>query len=128
MSKTAIESRHAEWLKAFNGGDAAGVVAVYREDARMLPPNAEIISGRADLEAFCKEFIQTGAQLTFETLTVHESPDLCASVGTYVMTFPAGSGVPNDHGKFVEVWVRENNTWSIADDIFNSDLPAPAAS
>ena len=128
MSKANIEAREQEWLTTFNGGNAAGVAAIYHNDARVLPPNAEIITGRSDIESFCKEFIQTGAQLTFNVLTLHESPDLCAAVGTYVMTFPADSGVPNDTGKYVEVWVRENGTWSITDDIFNSDLPAPAVS
>ena len=37
-------------------------------------------------------------------------------------------GAPNDNGKFVEVWRRQGDgSWLIADDIFNSNLPAPTA-
>ena len=127
MSRKNIEAGEKKWLDAFNGGDASGVAQMYAADARLLPPNADIVQGRSDLEAFVKEFIQTGAKLQFELLAVHEAPDVCASVGRYVMDFPAGSGIPQDRGKFIEVWKHQGGSWLIADDIFNSDLPAAPA-
>jgi ketosteroid isomerase-like protein len=125
MSRRDIEAREKAWLKAFNGGDASGVAALYAEGARLMPPNSEIVEGRAAIEGFVKEFVQTGAQLSFNLLTVHESPSMCASVGRYTMDIP---GAPQDQGKFIEVWTRQGDgTWQIADDIFNSNNPpAPA--
>jgi len=126
MSRADIEAGEKRWLKAFNGGDAAGVAAIYTERARLLAPNTETVEGRGNIEGFCKEFIATGAQLKFELLTVHESADFCASVGRYVMTFPGDA--PEDRGKFIEVWKRQGDgSWQIADDIFNSDLPPATA-
>jgi uncharacterized protein (TIGR02246 family) len=126
MSRADIEAGEKRWLKAFNGGDAAGVAAIYTDGARLMAPNAESVDGRSNIEGFCKEFIATGAQLTFELLTVHESADMCASVGRYVMTFPGDA--PEDRGKFIEVWTRQGDgSWLIADDIFNSDLPPATA-
>ena len=45
----------------------------------------------------------------------------------YEMTIPVPGGEPQkDSGKFVEVWRRQGDgSWQIADDIFNSSLPAP---
>lgn len=127
MSKSDIETGEKQWLEAFNSGDASGVASMYEQGGRILPPNLEILDGRAAIEAFVKEFVQTGAQLSFNLLTVHESPDLGVAVGTYQMDFPDGAA-PQDRGKFVEVWKRQSDgSWLIADDIFNSDLAAPEA-
>ena len=127
MSRADVEAGEKQWLSAFNGGDAAGVAAKYTDGARLMAPNADTIEGRAAIEAFSKEFIATGAQLTFELATVHESADFCASVGRYEMTFPGDA--PPDRGKFIEVWRRQSDgAWQITDDIFNSDLPPAPAS
>ena len=124
MSRQDVEAREKQWLKAFNGGDAAGVAAIYSDGARMMAPNTDIVQGRSAIEGFVKEFVSTGAQLSFELLTVHESPSLCAAVGRYTMDIP---GAPQDQGKYIEVWARQaDGSWQIADDIFNSNLPAPA--
>ena len=125
MSRQDIEAREKEWLKAFNGGDAAAVAAIYSDGARMMAPNADIVEGRPAIEGFVKEFVSTGAQLSFDLITVHETPSLCAAVGRYTMDIP---GAPEDRGKFIEVWARQaDGSWLIADDIFNSSLPpAPA--
>lgn len=126
MSRSDIEAGERQWLEAFNGGDAAGVAAMYAEDGRLLPPNMEIQQGWAAIEAFVKEFVQMGAKLSFDLLTVHEAPDLGAAVGRYEMVIPVPGGEPQkDSGKFIEVWGRQSDgSWRILDDTFNSSLPA----
>ena len=52
MARKAVEEGEARWLTAFNGGDAAGVAAVYAPEARLMPPNADILEGRNAIEAF----------------------------------------------------------------------------
>jgi len=127
MSRKDIEAGEQKWQKAFNGGDAAAVAQLYTQNARLMPPNSDILDGRDAIEGFAKEFVATGAQLSFSLLTVHESSDLCAAVGTYDMTIPVPGGEPQqDRGKYIEVWTRQSDgSWLIADDIFNSSLPAP---
>jgi len=129
MSRKDIEAGERAWLAAMNGGDAAAVAQVYTENARLMPPNAETVQGRAGLEAFCKEFIALNAKLSFNLMTVHESANMCAAIGTYEMDLqPPGADKMHDTGKFIEVWVRESDgQWRIADDIFNSSMPAPTA-
>lgn len=127
MSKSDIEVGEKKWLAAFNGADASGVANMYEQDARMMAPNADIIEGRPAIEGFVKEFVQTGAQLSFNLLTLHEAPELCVAVGRYQMDFPSGAA-PQDLGKYIEVWKRQSDgSWLIADDIFNSNLAAPSA-
>jgi uncharacterized protein (TIGR02246 family) len=128
MSRQDIEAQEARWLQAFNGGDAAGVARLYIENGRVLPPNNDIVQGRSAIEAFVKEFLQMDPSMSFGLLTVHESADLCAAVGRYEMELhPQGADAQTDSGKFVEVWTRQpDGSWLIADDIFNSNLPAPS--
>ena len=129
MSKQNVENGEKLWLEAFNSGDAAGLLGLYGQNARLLPPNADIVEGRAALGPFLQGFLDTGAKLSFDLIHVYETPDVCTAVGRYEMTFPAGSDSPEpDLGKFIEVWVRQaDGSWLIEDDIFNSNIPTPAA-
>ncbi|MEY2434301.1 MAG: hypothetical protein QOC92_4026 [Acidimicrobiaceae bacterium] len=128
MSKKAIEAAEKKWLEAFNGGDASGVANTYTADARLMPPNADIVEGRSDIEGFVKGFVATGAQLKFNLLTVHETPDLCVAVGRYEMDIPTPDGPQKDSGKYIEVFAKQSDgSWLIVDDIFNSSVPAPTA-
>ena len=128
MSRSDVEAGERAWLEKMNGGDAAGVAQLYALDARLMPPNMDILAGRDAIEAFCKEFTTMGATLSFELLTVHEAGDTCVSVGTYTMDFtPPGAPAQHDRGKFIEVWKKQSDGWRIVDDIFNSSEPAPTA-
>lgn len=120
MTRSAVEAGERAWLQAFNGGDAAGVAAVYADSARLLAPGADMLAGRPAIEPFIKGFIATGAQLEFSLQDVREAGDVSVAIGTYRMTIP---GAPDDRGKFMEVWGRQQDgSWQIVDDIFNSSI------
>lgn len=124
MGKREVEAGEQRWLQAFNGGDADGVAQCYAENARLMAPGMDTLEGRAAIEAFGKEFIATGAKLSFQLLAVHDGGDLSVAVGTYTMDF-AGD-IPPDRGKYVEVWAEQaDGSWLIVDDIFNSSLAGP---
>ena len=80
MCRRDFEAGEQAWLNAFNGDDASGVANLYASDARLMPPNADIVEGRAAIEGFVKEFLQLGAKLSFNLLTIHEGPDFSAQV------------------------------------------------
>ena len=128
MSRQDIENGEKTWLEAFNAGDAKGVAACYGKDARLLPPNEDIVQGRAALVPFVQAYLDTGAKLAFDLIEVYETHDICTAVGRYEMTVPAGGEGPDrDSGKYLEVWTRQRDgSWLIQDDIFNSSLPLPA--
>lgn len=128
MSRTDVEAGERLWLEAFNGGDAAGVAMRYEDTARLGAPNMEMIKGRAGIEAFCKEFIAARGTLSFRLVDVYGSDDVSIAVGEYDLVLkPEGDEPQQDRGKYVEVWRRQSDgSWLIADDIFNSSLPAPA--
>ena len=90
MSRDDVELGERAWLAAFNGGDASAVAALYADGARLMPPNTDMLSGRAAIEEFIKTFIAIGAKLEMELVDVHDGGDICSSIGKYRMTAPAG--------------------------------------
>jgi uncharacterized protein (TIGR02246 family) len=52
QDKATIAKLNDAWAAAFNRGDASAVAAMYTEDAFVLPPGAEMVKGRAAIEAF----------------------------------------------------------------------------
>jgi ketosteroid isomerase-like protein len=126
MGRSDVEAGEKRWLEAFNAGDAGGVAAQYESEARIAAPEVDTIVGRAAIEGFVKEFTAARATLSFRLVDVYGSDDLSVAVGEYDLVLqPEGVEPQQDRGKFVEVWRRQpDGTWLIADDIFNSSLPA----
>jgi ketosteroid isomerase-like protein len=53
--------------------------------------------------------------------------DLALAYGKYTLTFGV-EGVPADTGSYMDIRKRQaDGSWAYVADIFNSDLPAPAA-
>jgi len=109
------------------------IASIYAADARMLPPNMPRLTGRDSVRKFFAGIWPMKASLSFATVTLHVSGDWAIEEGNYTWTMPAPvAGAPpiNDHGKYLATWRRSGTTWEIAQDIWNSDLPAsppPAA-
>ncbi len=126
-SRIGVTALETQWIEAFNTGDAAGVARFYAENARILPPNDDVVQGRAGIEGFVKEFLQMKPTISFSLLTVHESPEMCASVGALRHGAPAaGRGNAEGLGEVHrDPDPSADGSWLIEDDIFNSNLPAP---
>ena len=126
--RKAIEEGGAKWAEAFNRGDAAGVAALYTEDATVLPPNSEIIQGRQGIQDFWSGGIQMGLKdVSFTIVNVGGSGDTAYEIGKYSLKIqPAGQEGMTDSGKYVVVWKRQaDGTWKLHADIWNSSMPMP---
>ena len=128
-ARTAIEANTKQFIEAFNKGDAAAVANLYTIDARMLPPNSEMVEGRANIQKFWQGAITAGLKMvSLETLHVETQGNIAVEIGHYTSTRPgAGNTTTTDKGKYVVMWKREGQSWKLAIDIFNTSLPtAPA--
>ncbi len=123
-----IRAGTASWMQSFNSGNAGAVVALYADDAALMPPNAPQARGIVAIkEAIAKEIAgakKAGVTLAVGTDEVGVAGDMAWHAGTYVVKDKAGKTV--DAGKFLEAWERKNGKWRIARDMWNSDA-APAA-
>jgi uncharacterized protein (TIGR02246 family) len=96
-------------MEAFERGDAASVAALYAEDAVVLPPDAPMISGRAEIEEFWRELMAAGARgVNLMTLRPAGSGDVLHEVGRATITIQPEGGETNTQSvKYVVVWERD---------------------
>jgi ketosteroid isomerase-like protein len=119
-----MASRHADFVRRFNTGDADGLAdTFYAADATILPPNQPPVVGRDAIRAFLRDFHAAAhRRCTISHTRVETSGDLAYVGGTYTATsrFPDGS-ILGDAGNLLEVWRRdEGGTWWCVADMYAS--------
>ena len=124
-ARAAIEANSKQFIEAFNKGDAAAVANLYTMDARVMPPNNEMVEGRANIQKFWQGAIIAGVKMvSLETVNVETQGNIAVEIGRYTTS---GPGATTDKGKYVVMWKREGQSWKLAIDIFNTSLPAAPA-
>ena len=127
--EVAIRAQTTHWGKAYNGGDAKAVAALYAEDALLLPPGVSGVSGRAAiLQYFTKDIVDSkaaGAVFVLNSKTdVGVSGSMGWESGTYKVTV---KGAVVETGKFLSVSRKKDGKWLYIRDTWNADAPpAPA--
>ncbi len=124
--REAIEARNVEWAATYNAGDAAGVAAIYEENATLMPPGTANVVGRAGIEEAIGGFFAVLKDMTLVTDEVIEAGDHAIEIGRAVYTAIGadGSETPTSD-KYVVVWHKgEDGVWRYLVDIF---APGPAA-
>lgn len=119
----SLGSTHsARWVALLDAGDVEGLVELYTEDARIMPPNGETKTGHAAVREEFGGMIAAGLSGTLTSVESKAIGDIAFNVGTYELT---SDGETVDTGKFIETWQRgDDGQWRISNDIWNSDLPA----
>jgi len=111
--------------KRFAAHDAAGVASFYTEDAVLLPPDQEPVSGRAAVEEFfARTNPESAPAVELATIETFMFGDHAWRQGMFRIDGP-GVGRPAS-GKFVELWKKVDGAWLIHRDMWNSNAPPPA--
>jgi len=126
----SIKTASIQFADAFNQGDAASVAALYTLEAKLLQPNGPMIIGGESIQAMFQGWFDAGVgDLQPTVIDLHVNGDMAYIVGKYSLTIqlqPEEGEAISDSGKYVEIWKRENGSWKIDVDIFNSSVPLPA--
>ncbi len=125
-----VRDVNAAWFKAYNAHDATALSVLYADDAVLYMPGMPMARGREaikaayqkDLDAMAKAGYMNNMGTTSEAAT---SGDLGYEANTFTVTDKTGKKI--DTGKYVTVFMRKDGKWQITRDIWNSDMPAPAA-
>jgi len=128
--ETALKAVTKAWLEAYNAGDVETIVAMYTEDAVLMPPHAAVANGPAAIRAYLTADTAgakaAGIKLVPGPATAGVAGDTGWESGSYTVTDASGATV--DSGSYLSVSRKVNGKWLYVRDTYNSDraLPAPA--
>ena len=116
-------------VTALGRADVAAAAAVYADDARLLASSAEVIQGRAEIEAYWRAGIELGlCSLAFESGLLKAIDGGVLELGRYAVTVrpePLTSAV--ERGAYLVLHTRTpDGSWRRAVEVFNPDEPEPA--
>ena len=107
--------------QAISRHDLAASVALFSDDAQILPQHGPAVRGRQEIEAYLDDW--TTPKVTYDTdteLTLVRG-DLAIEQGRYrIRNVRRGSDV--EDGKYLHVWRRVGNDWKLYRIIYNTDV------
>jgi uncharacterized protein (TIGR02246 family) len=118
--RAAEDTREELW----NAKDAAGLAALYTEDAMRLPPDAGRTVGREAIEAmFEGEFAAGLENMQLEATDIGHDGNLGWVVGNTTIDFPMGDTMGTGTGNYVVIYRKEaDGAWRLVVDTWN-DAP-----
>jgi uncharacterized protein (TIGR02246 family) len=126
--EAALKAVTAAWLSAYNAGDVEKIVAMYAEDAVLMPPHAPVATGHAAIRAYLTADTAgakaAGVKLVPGAATAGAAGDTGWESGSY--TIADASGATVDSGSYLSVARKSNGKWLYIRDTYNSDRPVPA--
>ncbi len=99
--KSEVETAYSAWNEAFNKGDAAALASLYTEDAKLLPPTHDVITGPAGVEKFFAALFDAGVtDHSLEIIEVYGDADAkeVSSAAKWSATGKASDGSPQQVG------------------------------
>ena len=102
-------------------GDFSALERVYTRDARILPPGAPMVAGRAAIADFWRgAAVALGVEgIRLQTLSLDVLGDRAQEIGRAELTVAGGQGPVAL--KYVVLWKREDGAWRWDVDIWNAD-------
>jgi ketosteroid isomerase-like protein len=97
---------------------------IYTSGARILPPGAQMISGRKAIKDFWSNMIQSvnAKSATLQSIDVMPAGDGAVEIGRAVLTVePEGQPPAQMEVKYVVYWQQEQGRWKWHVDIWNTN-------
>jgi uncharacterized protein (TIGR02246 family) len=122
-----IDDVRNRYVAAYNSGDAAGVAALFAEDAVSMPDHAPALVGRAAIESSLKQtFAQNSVNIAVTPGETEITGDVAHEHGTFSITVTpkAGGNAMTETGKYLVILKRgSDGTWLVHHDIDNTNAP-----
>jgi uncharacterized protein (TIGR02246 family) len=124
--EAAIRAAADSWTTAYNAGDVDKIVALYADDAVVMPPNVHALPGHEAIRKYLATDVAAAQSAGLVTKdgpsAVGVSGDFAWHTGTSAVVDAAGKTI--ETVQYTEVWHRTNGKWLMVRDIWNDDAPA----
>jgi ketosteroid isomerase-like protein len=109
------------FTQALQAGDAQTLSQVYTKNALLMVPNAEIVKGRSDIEAFYRGILNAGFHdHIYERIALEERAGLGYEAAQFTMfTKNEQGGVKETRGKHLLILKHTDDRWWVHIDIWN---------
>lgn len=120
-ARLAVINVETELVRLINKGAWDSVAAIYVTDATIMGPGSPPITGQKAIASFWHTISIRGMH-TFELqfIDLEQSGDKLIARGKYVMNNKQDEII--DIGKFMAIYKKENNTWRLQTDMFNTSM------
>ncbi|MFC4816790.1 nuclear transport factor 2 family protein [Flavobacterium sp. GCM10023249] len=93
------------------------------QDAKVFPPNSEIVNGIKAISKLNSDWVNYGVyEFKEETTSFYGNQDYVIDEGNYYLVY--GKEKTVDKGKYINIWRNVNGEWKICSNIWNTNLPA----
>lgn len=119
-----ISEANEAFAQAFQNEDLETILNLYAPNARLYPPNQELVSGVEEIANYWRLVRnEQFNQLDLETISVQTAGSIVNEIGQY--RFYDASGEEIDQGKYVTVWIKLGDDWRKQENIWNTSIPVP---
>ena len=118
--RRSIEEANRRFVETFNAGDPGRAAEeVYTRHARVLPPDAPVVEGRAAIVQFWRTAAaQLGMRsVRLSTLELDVAADSACEIGHADVRLASGDEA---RFKYVVLWKQDNGRWGWQVDIWNT--------
>jgi uncharacterized protein (TIGR02246 family) len=121
QGKDTIQNLNERFQQAFNKGDIAAVAQMYTQDAYVMPPGADLVRGRDNIQKFWQAAHEQVGDLRLNALEVRPlGTEAAREIGTFTLQ-PKGQRGQPVAGKYVVIWQKDDGEWKLATDIWNAN-------
>lgn len=107
--------------QAFNKQDVAACLAMFTDDAQILPERGPIVSGHDAIEQYLKNQMTPVALYDTDDDMTLVRGDVAIEQGQYrVRNLRRGADI--EEGKYIRIWRSTNGDWKLYRLIYNTDI------
>lgn len=121
--RNKIQDKTNRFTEAHITMDTAYLNNSFTKDAKVFPPNSDVVIGRPAISQLNSDWVNYGIyEFKEESSSFYGNEDFLIDEGTYYLRYGEENTI--DNGKYINIWKMEDGEWKIYSNIWNTSLAA----